>query len=175
MAADLTLYVLADPVHAAILLENTEGSGFDSGHNVSDVMFRFRDDGPRRREMTALATEKDAGLEPLLAAMRSRAAASIAEIAPGRTVRGTNVPVTSLPNDRTKAMALADVALVQRGECDNIDMTVLIDRYLYRLFVIDAVAHGLLIGHARHVGTDVAPLRRVLDAGFGRVATILLD
>lgn len=172
MATDIRLYVLADPIHAAALLAESEGSGFDPGHSVNSLRFYLGGDSPESRRK---AMERDAVLEPRLTAARERAAASIAAMAPGRTVRGTNVPVTSLPDDRTKAMALCETAPIRWDEGSETAMHRLMDRYMSQAFVIDATAYNFLLVNAERMEMDLAPLRQILDEGFGRVATLLLD
>lgn len=174
MAADLALYVLADPLHAAIILASAPGSGFDDDHAVACVEFRFRGPGPWKQEALDKATARDAQVQPLLDDLRRRASESLKDLPADRTVRGSTIPLSRLPGDKLKAMGMADRALLERMDADMPEQTRLYE-YIHRAFVIDADMYGMLIGHAERAGVDVDNMRQVLDAGFGRVATILAE
>jgi hypothetical protein len=174
MAVDLALYVLADPLHAVLVLASTSGSGFDDGYHVDEVHFRFRGDGPSKDARLERAAERDRQIRPMLDEMHRRAVATLTGIPDDVMVRDSNVPVSRLPGNKLKAMGLAERALLQTEATDESDLSaILADRYMGRAFVVDVAAYDFLLRYADQVGTDTAPLRRVLEAGFGRVATIL--
>lgn len=174
MAVDLALYVFADPLHVVLVLASTSGSGFDDGHHVDEVHFRFRGDGPDKEARLERAAERDRQVRPMLHEMHRRAVATLTSIPDDRMVRDSTIPVSRLPGNKLKAMGLADRALIQAEATDESHLsTILADRYIGQAFVIDVPAYDFLLRYAEQVGTDTAPLRRVLEAGFGRVATIL--
>jgi len=174
MAVDLALYVFDDPLHAVLVLASTSGSGFDDGYHVDEVHFRFRGDGPDKDARLERAAERDRQMRPMLDAMHGRAVATLAGLPDHRMTADGRVSVSRVPGNKLKAMALADRALVQAEATDESDLSaILADRYMGRAFVIDVPAYDFLMRYAERAGTDTGPLRRVLMAGFGRVATIL--
>lgn len=174
MAVDLALYVFADPLHAALVLASAPGSGFDDGYHVEMVEFRDRGSNPLKRLKLDKAVQEDAEVRPLLDDIHRQAIASLSGIPENLKVRDSNILVSQLPGNKLKAMALADRALVAPEVVDGSQMTAIVaDRFMNRAFVIDLSARGFLLRYAEQAGGDVESLRRVLDAGFGRVATIL--
>jgi hypothetical protein len=174
MATDLALYVLADPLHAALILSSTTGSGFDDGHAVSAVEFRQRGDGPWKKEALDKAAARDARLRPVLEDVRRRAAETLADAPQDAVATGTGIPIARLPGNRLKAMGLARRAMLEPAGTDMPEHCPA-HEYVCRAFVIDATAHGVILAHGERAGVDVAALRDALDAGFGRVAAILAE
>jgi len=178
MAVDLALYVFADPLHAVLVLASASGSGFDDDHHVDEVHFTFRGDGASKDSLLERAAERDREIRPVLDSMHRQAVATMTGIPDDMMVRDTNVPVSRLPGNKLKAMGLADRALVhaEAGVDEDLELSLsrnMGEKYMNRAFVIDIDAYDFLMGYARIVGTDTAPLRRVLETAFGRVATIL--
>jgi hypothetical protein len=176
MATDLALYVLADPLHAALILASAPGSGFDDGHHVENVHFRHRGDGPAKDAMLASAAARDAETAPLLEDLRRRAADTLSAIPETTTLRNSSIPISRLTSPKLKAMGIADRAPLH-AEWDDMgpETSILCDRYLGRAFVIDLDARAFLLRYAERAGTDLTALRTVLDAGLGRVATVLAE
>jgi len=176
MAVDLALYVLADPLHSVLVLATAPGSGFGDEHHVDRENFLSRGRDPQKEERLAAAKARDADMKPLLDDMHRRAVETLTAIPDTLLVRDTNVPVARLPGNKLKAMGLADRALIQAEANDEVGTTlshIMWEKYANRAFVIDIEAFGFLMAYATKAGTDTAPLRRVLEAGLGRVATIL--
>lgn len=174
MAVDLALYAFADPLHAVLMLASTSGSGFDDDHHVDDVNFRLRGDGPGKAARLRRAAERDREMRPILDEMHRRAAATLTGIPDDLMVRDSAVPVSRLPGNKLKAMALASRALIHADATGKDEISeILADRYMGRAFVIDVPAYDFLLHYAEQAGTDTAPLRRVLKAEFGRMATVL--
>ncbi len=174
MAVDLALYVFADPLHAALVLASAPGSGFDDGYHVEMVEFRDRGSNPLKRIKLDKAAHEDAEVRPLLDDLHQRAVETLSGLPDDLKVRDSDILVSQLPGNKLKAMGLADRALVAAEVVDGSPMTAIVaDRFMNRAFVIDLSARGFLLRYAEQAGTDPEPLRRVLDAGFGRVATIL--
>lgn len=152
MAADLTLYVLAHPEHAALVLKSKPGSGFDTFD-------------------TSLLEEVSFEAEATSAALETTRARALATL---ENVEGEYMgkPISSLPVG-LRPYAMAQWALVAPGEQAGSDDESPLWPRAGTAFVLETNIRQAILEHAMRNLGNVEALRTLIDANLGRVAVLL--
>lgn len=166
MAADLVLRILADPLHATILLQSAPGSGFDRDPYQEMLADSASEDA---RE---IAAREDAALADSLTKAREVASASI------EALSNTHI-IHDLPRIRSmspflRALAMTRSVKIEPAEHQR-DVAYPADTLNHRAFVLDAHSRAMLLAHAELAGADLDAVVELIDANLGQVAILIED